>query len=225
VRALEPAVEALVEMAAVVTAWARGRLPEERVRDAVRSARTVAGATAVEESLLQSYLFLGYPTALNALRVLRSIEEEESGTGEGKPGREGTGEAPDATWPEWARRGAELCETVYGGAYGRLRANVRRLHPAMERWMVTEGYGKVLGRDGLGLGARELCIVATLAVSGWSVQLHSHLRGAIHAGVHPGTVGRALELALQVGRPTREEADEARRRWARVLDRRDGPQG
>lgn len=221
---LEPDVEALVEMAAVVAAWARGRLPEEPVRDAIRKARTVADATAVEESLLQSYLFLGYPTALNAFRVLRSIEEEDDQR-EGRFASGGTGEDPDGPWQAWARRGAEVCGTIYGGAYERLRANVRKLHPAMERWMVTEGYGKVLGRDGLGLGTRELCIVAILAVSGWPVQLHSHLRGAVHAGVPPGTVGRALERSLEVGRPTREEAAEARRRWARVLDRRGGPQG
>jgi len=91
--------------------------------------------------------------------------------------------------------------------------------------MVTEGYGKVLGRGGLALGSRELCVVATLAVSGWPLQLHSHLRGAVHAGVPPERVGRALERALAAGRPSAREAREARRTWARVLDRLDGRKG
>ena len=46
-------------------------------------------------------------------------------------------------------RGEEVCRTVYGGQYEGLRRNVRDLHPDMERWMVVEGYGKVLGRPGL----------------------------------------------------------------------------
>lgn len=238
----ERGVEALVELAAIVAAWARGRTTEARVRDGLRTARTVAGGTALEESILQSYLFLGYPAALNTFRVLRSLEDEEGPPGDGERGRrvghgteggdrrsedDGTGSRfPDEGDADgWARRGAEVCETVYGGAYDRLRANVRRLHPAMERWMVTEGYGKVLGRSGLPLGTRELCVVATLAVSDWPVQLHSHLRGAVHAGVPAETVGRMLERALAVGRPTREEAHEARRTWARVVDRLDSRKG
>jgi 4-carboxymuconolactone decarboxylase len=46
----------------------------------------------------------------------------------------------------WRARGQEVCRAVYGGQYPRLRENVRDLHPDMERWMVEEGYGKVLGR-------------------------------------------------------------------------------
>ncbi len=61
--------------------------------------------------------------------------------------------------------------------------------------MVVEGYGKVLGRPGLTLVIRELCIIATLAVTGASKQLYSHLRGALNVGALRADVDMALAEA------------------------------
>ena len=82
--------------------------------------------------------------------------------------------------------------------------------------MVTEGYGKVLGRPGLALEQRELCIVAMLAVQGEAVrrQLVSHLRGALNVGVGEDLVTRALEAALERANP--ETAAVVRRIWQDV---------
>jgi len=61
--------------------------------------------------------------------------------------------------------------------------------------MVVEGYGKVLGRPGLDLATRELCIAGLLAVLQAPPQLYSHLRGALNAGASRDDVEEALELA------------------------------
>ena len=53
-------------------------------------------------------------------------------------------------------RGEATCAAVYGPFYERLRLNIRALHPALDAWMIVEGYGKVLGRPGLDLARREL---------------------------------------------------------------------
>jgi 4-carboxymuconolactone decarboxylase len=60
---------------------------------------------------------------------------------------------------------------------------------------VAGGYGRVIGRPGLELKTRELCIAALLAV--WNVprQLHSHLRGALNAGASVAEVNQAVEVA------------------------------
>lgn len=158
---------------------------ESRIREALE-ASTADDPVLVEEVLLQSYLFLGYPAALNGLAAWRAV----SGV-----------RAPPAQPDDpslWAERGADVCRTVYAGQYPRLRANVRRLHPDMERWMIVEGYGKVLGRPGLPLALRELCIVAILAVIDAPRQLYSHLRGALHAGADPAQVEAALEVVRDV---------------------------
>ena len=173
----------------------------------MRDASEVSSPRAVEEALLQSYLFLGFPAALTALMEWRNLT-----------GTRPAAETDSADLSEWGRRGENVCRTVYGRAYEKLRGNVRRVHPAMDDWMIAEGYGKVLARGGLDLGARELCIVAILAATGWEPQLHSHLRGALHAGCDPASVAESLEIGLELN----EEAawrDGARSLWKRVRER------
>ena len=152
------------------------------IRAAMKAAKD-ADPVAVEEVLLQSHLFLGFPDALNALGLWREIS--------GRPASPSLGE--DAR--EWDARGEEVCEAVYGANYQKLRANVRTLHPDVDGWMVTGGYGRVIGRPGLELATRELCIAALLAV--WNVprQLHSHLRGALNAGASVARVDEAVRIA------------------------------
>lgn len=156
---------------------------EAALADAFTHARAVAEDSEVEEVLLQSYLFLGFPASLNAMAAWRRLTG--SGPTEGAP----------LDYVLWEDRGRDVCGAVYSGQYERLRENVRALHPDLEEWMVVEGYGKVLGRPGLSLVMRELCIVATLAVTGASKQLYSHLRGALNVGAAPADVDAALAEA------------------------------
>ena len=152
---------------------------------ALERAKNEAEPRAVDEILLQSHLFVGFPIALNAIALWRDL----SGTAPEEATREG-----DA---EWEERGALICERVYGANYQRLRARVAALHPDLDRWMVTGGYGRVIGRPAVDLLTRELCIVALLAV--WNVpeQLHSHLRGALNAGATRAEVDAALSIAVE----------------------------
>lgn len=159
----------------------------------------------VEEALLQSYLFLGYPAALNALDVWRRVS-----------GREAPPEVP-GVWDAWGARGESVCREVYGHTYGDLRENISRLSPEMDRWMVVEGYGKVLGRPGMALWRRECCIVAILTVLGTGPQLRSHLRGALRTG----TPLQVLEGVMQsvVGLVPPERKERAREVWNEVRTR------
>lgn len=188
------------------------------LEEALRRAGEEAGRTAVEEAILQSHLFLGFPAALEGLRAWRRLGGAADGAGARRPPEDGGGD-PEA----WEERGAEVCRRVYGAAYEDLRRNVRRLHPDMEAWVVRDGYGKVLGREGLDLATRELCVVAALAADGSPrAPLHSHLRGALRAGAGAGEVERALEAGLERS-PGPERRREARELWRRVRARREDP--
>lgn len=201
---------ALVRIAAALgVAGAAGEAPE--LEAALEGARRDTDPHAVEEVLLQSYLFLGYPAALNAFARWRRVSGRPAGAPSPEGGR------------DHASRGEEVCRDVYGGQYERLRANVRALHPDMERWMVAEGYGRVLGRPGLGLAMRELCIVALLAVVEAPTQLYSHLRGALNVGATPTAVEAALEEAFRVSGPG--AARRARETWDEVRARGAGGRG
>jgi 4-carboxymuconolactone decarboxylase len=139
----------------------------------------------VEEIILQSYLFAGFPRALNAARAWRSVSA--------RPAAAEDAEASVADLDLWRERGEETCEIVYGDSYEKLRQNIRDLHPALDEWMIVDGYGKVLSRPGVDLRTRELCVVAACAVSGQQRQLHSHLHGALNAGSSPGELAAVLD--------------------------------
>jgi 4-carboxymuconolactone decarboxylase len=139
----------------------------------------------VEELVLQSYLFCGFPRALNAAREWRRVSPTPAPT---------TDEAEDFSLAEeWRERGELTCAAVYGRMYEKLRLNVRDLHPALDAWMVVEGYGKVLGRPGLDLARRELCIVAACAATGQDRQLHSHLHGTLNVGVSLAVLEQTID--------------------------------
>ena len=176
---------------------------DQVTRSLVRSAAAIAGAaetklravfeevvdrverSEMDEVILQSYLFAGFPRALNAARIWRSVSGQQA------PAEDRDAElGSSATWVE---RGEETCRIVYGESYELLRENIRELHPALDSWMITDGYGKVLSRPQLALRTRELCIVAACASSGQQRQLHSHLHGALNSGATAEEVRETLD--------------------------------
>ena len=162
----------------------------------------------VDELLLQSVLMVGWPRALIGADTWRRVS--------GRPAVsvEDGGDYPRHA--EWEARGVDVCKVIYGRHYGRLRQNVCALHPALERWMLVDGYGRTLGRPGLDLARRELCVVVQVAVQGAERQLHSHLLGALHAGASPEAVAAALGAAAPFLGPN--EHDVAFGLWERVRE-------
>ena len=73
---------------------------------------------------------------------------------------------------------------VYGKHHSRLIQVMDELHPDLTRWMIEDGYGRVLSRPGLSLQDREMAVVATLMASGMVSQFRAHIRGALFAGVN-----------------------------------------
>ena len=201
VEALEPATAELVRLAAAIMV---GDEPE--VRAAFERAAPAVPHEWIEEIILQSYLFAGFPRTLNAARDWRRI------SGDAAPENDHETEIGDLT--SWEARGEATCSTVYGPFYDGLRHNIRTLHPALDSWMIVDGYGKVLGRPGLDLKRRELCIVACCAVARQSRQLHSHLHGALHAGATVAEVNGALDAIDDMMDP--EAMRGVRFLWARV---------
>jgi len=127
----------------------------------------------VDELLLQSFLNVGYPLALVAFGVWRSVAG---------PTIEPSEPIAHPDWERWTTRGAEACAEVYGRTYHKLMLNLRALHPAIEPLVVVDAYGKILGRPGLDSRRRELCTLAAIAMQNAPRQLHAHLRGALNTG-------------------------------------------
>lgn len=192
-------VRALVRVSAAI-----GRGDREAVAAALAQASGVAPHDEIEEVLLQSHLFAGYPAMLQAIGAWRQIRPDAPA------------EAPEDP-ASWEARGERVCATIYAGQYERLRENVRRMHPVLDRWMIADGYGRVLGRPGLPLPVRELCIVALLCAQDVPEQLYAHLRGALNAGATEGDVEEVVSLAGESLSEQRRAG--ARARWEIVRAR------
>ena len=194
---LDEGTRALVRLSAALAGGA-----EEQVRDQLGAAATRAPHEWIEEVLLQTYLFAGFPRALNGMREWRRVS--------------GAVAAASPAVPATPQReaGEQTCALVYGSMYGRLRVNIRALHPLLDDWMIEEGYGKVLSRPALDLPRRELCIVAACAATGQDRQLQSHLHGCRNTGVAHPVVSAALESLHGV--VSDELLSRAVRLWQRI---------
>jgi len=183
--ALDAETASLVRLSGAIAAGT-----EPQIRDALARAAADCRPEWVEEVVLQSYLFAGFPRALNAAREWRRI------SGRRAPATDEDEDFGNA--PRWRTEGERTCATVYGPFYERLRHNIRELHPALDAWMIVEGYGKVLSRSALDLKRRELCIVSACATARQDRQLHSHLHGAIHAGASSAEVAAVLDAVADL---------------------------
>lgn len=124
------------------------------------------------EALLQNYLFAGYPSAIISLKILKEYFP-----------RVKTNRSDDMNLYHFKSRGVKNCRKIYGRSYDKLIENVNGFSPDLSSWLVLEGYGKVLGRRGLSLKERELCVVAVLSVLNYTDQLYSHINGSFRVGV------------------------------------------
>ncbi len=128
------------------------------------------------EIILQSYLFLGFPRMLLAAEFFDREYPDFNRPGHIEP----------ITFEEtnrWYNEGLTLCRRIYARNYEPLKERVEQLAPDIFRWMIIEGYGKVLSRPQLDIKIRELSIVVMLMIENREKQLYSHLRGALNIGV------------------------------------------
>ena len=156
------------------------------------AAQDGAPPEAIYETILQSYLFVGFPRAIEALFAARPVLERNGAV----PSRARPAD-PEAALAD----GEALCKAVYGKNYIKLMETMRGLSPDLASWMILEGYGKTLSRPGLSAVAREYCIVAILTTTRMWRQLRSHAIGAVNVGgTRPG-VREAIALCEPVAGP------------------------
>ena len=196
-------------LALVRIAGATATGDEAKLRECMIAARAAdVPPQWVEELLLQSFLNVGYPLALVAFGVWRSVAGPVQDAGEPIA-------HPD--WERWTARGVEACGEVYGRTFHKLMLNLRALHPAIEPLVVVDAYGKILGRPGLDSKRRELCTLAAIAMQNAPRQLHAHLRGALNTGSSREDVDAVL--AVVEADLTKERALKLWEMWSDVRGR------
>ncbi|MEO8665634.1 MAG: carboxymuconolactone decarboxylase family protein [Ignavibacteria bacterium] len=132
------------------------------------------------ELILQSYLFCGFPAAIESLKIFRKhfndLEIQKY----------------NHNVIEFRSSGIVNCKLIYKKNYKKLIENMNSLGPDLKEWMLIEGYGKVLGRPNLSLKDRELVNVAILCTHYYESQLHSHMRGCLNLGIDKKVIKKML---------------------------------
>lgn len=150
----------------------------------------------LEEVLLQSALFCGFPRAITSFELLC---------------RQWPADPPEAnTVPatERAARGNALFDKVYAEKAGSVRTLLRHAHGELADYIMENAYGRILTREGLCMRIRELSAVAMLASSDQIPQMVAHGRGALRHGATQVEVAETIVTAI--GEP-KAAADLARK--------------
>lgn len=165
---------AIARLSAAIAGNAPGGVSEETAH----ALRAGLSGKEVYETILQSYLFLGFPRTIEAFFAAKPLLERHGGI----PA------APDPFLPaEWTARGESLCREVYGRHYEKLVDTMRGFSPDLAAWMILEGYGKTLSRPALSAAEREIGVLAILTVTRMWRQLRSHALGTVNVGgTHSG---------------------------------------
>ncbi|MDY0082050.1 MAG: hypothetical protein RBR74_02590 [Ignavibacteriaceae bacterium] len=133
----------------------------------------------IYEALLQTYLFAGFPSALVSLKIFHNtVNKQKIYNG--------------FDLKKYLNRGKKNCKIIYADKYDSLLKNIRSFSPEMTEWLIIEGYGKVLGRKGLSLKEREVCIVSILSAMKFEDQLYSHIIGAVNVKVEKELILKSI---------------------------------
>ena len=155
---------------------------EEYLRAFIERAKTTGVKEKVlYESLLQNYLFVGYPSALISLKILKEYFPKMD-----------VSDIESWDLNKYTIQGTKNCKRIYGRKFNKRISNVRSFSPELSDWLLLEGYGKVLGRKGLSLKKRELNIIAVLTVLRFEDQLYSHINGALRTKASIAQVKRVI---------------------------------
>ncbi len=154
---------------------------EKQLRKLIRFSRDAEiNSDIIYEALLQTYLFAGFPSALQSLKIF----SEFFPTPKSKEKYNQT---------KFLVRGKIICKKVYANKYNKLISNIREISPELSEWLIIEGYGKTLSRKKLDMKERELSIVSILTVLGFENQLHSHIKGALRFSNTPEEIAEAIK--------------------------------
>ncbi len=141
----------------------------------------------LREVTLMSYLFDGFPTALEGFRILNEVLKSENSVNYEIPWNH-------SNLVLWKKRGEALCKKVYGEKYEQLMKKVASVSAELKDAMVVEGYGKVLARPMMPILEREFCIISMLVIKNKPHQLESHTLGALRCGATESDLKKLISI-------------------------------
>jgi 4-carboxymuconolactone decarboxylase len=170
--------------------------------------RAGAPAVAIRETLIQVVPYAGWPSALNALNVMKEAFDQQ--------GVVATPRAPEvASRSRLLERGRLHGSEVYPD-YAAVERLLAGYDPELPGYLTENAYGQIYDRPGLSMRQRELIAIAMLTVSQRLPQLESHIEGALRVGATREEAKEVIiTMLLYAGWPPVINALEV---WKRVRD-------
>ena len=150
---------------------------------------------AIREVLIQSQPYAGWPTALNALRVMATTFGELGVAAEPAP-------PSDLSRQELRQRGRENGGRVYAD-FAAVEAAVQQYDSELADYLTENAYGQVYARPGITVQQRELVAVAMLTAQQQLTQLGWHIEGALRVGCSAAEIKEVIvTMLVYVGWPS-----------------------
>lgn len=137
----------------------------------------------IYETVLQSNLLAGFPSALISLKILKDYLNPLFDNNNSKI--------------NYYEEGRKNLNKVYGEKSDKLLNNIKSFSPEMSIWLVEEGYGKVFTRKSLSIREREIGFCTILIALKFEDQLISHFLGALRNNVSINELNELIELLIK----------------------------
>lgn len=134
----------------------------------------------IYETILQSYLFCGFPAAIESMKTFKYIYPDFKSV------------KSYYNIINFKKSGLKNCKLIYKKNFKKLIANMNSHSPELKEWMIIEGYGKVIGRTILSIAEREFINFAILSTRIYPNQLYSHIKGCINTGASKDDLTKIL---------------------------------
>ncbi len=173
------------------------------------AAAVQAGGTRLEvsEMIIQLSVYSGFPSALNAASVARSMFESTT-TSTGAAPRQSRSWVPD--YDGRYKRGADTLAATSGGSGKGVVDSFQDVDSKLGKLIVAHCYGDIFCRDGLDPKVRELTACAALAAQGTVAAqqpLAVHIDAALHLGASQQEIVEVIfNIIPYAGYPLAEKA-------------------
>jgi XTP/dITP diphosphohydrolase len=132
-------------------------------------------------ALSLTYIFIGYPKALEATRLLHEWLQNNVAQQYGWYNG-----APNTLLPQQdARTGFDLFEKIYGSVATTLLESINQASPLLGKEVIDHGYATVLANPYVPTHTMQLAAITVLAATKSYAQVYSHIRGALRTGISP----------------------------------------
>ncbi|BBP81699.1 hypothetical protein PHLH8_13410 [Pseudomonas sp. Pc102] len=142
------------------------------------------------ELMFLSTALIGFPTAINAIDIVRSIFNERSIVYRDPPSE------PSSSDMDRYEAGLVAFERLMHLSPAAYVQALEALSPDMADWAMEFAFGEILGRSGMEVSHKQFAAISMLATCGnRQDQLAAHMRAALADGI---TVSRVAEVLIQL---------------------------